>query len=153
MFKHILVPLDGSEHAEEALATARELASRFDSDVTLLRVVIPADGLLSMRGYAASFVEFTALSQHFRDAAKAYLLNVRTAMEQQGLHVNIRVVEDTQVSETILRAVQKLGADTIVMTTHGHGGFRRWLLGSVAQRVVHQATVPVVLIRGPHDGG
>lgn len=62
MFKHLLVPLDGSEYAEEALTAARELSTRFDSDITLLCVVIPVDTLLSMqRGYAASFPEIAAL--------------------------------------------------------------------------------------------
>lgn len=154
MFRHILVPLDGSEHAEKALTAARELASRFHSEVTLLRVVIPVDALLSrQRGYAAAYVEFTALAHELSEAAKVYLQDLQSSLARQGFDVDVKVVEDAQVAEAILRVVQKLDADAIVMSTHGRGGVRRWVLGSVADRVLRQATVPVVLIRATHDGG
>lgn len=154
MFSHILVPLDGSDFAEQALPVALELASRFDSEITLLRVVVPADVLLSMqRGYAAAFVELSALAHHLLEIAQSYLQKLQTSLVQQGRAVNVCVIEDAYVAEAILRAAERLATDTIVMSTHGRGGVRRMVLGSVADRVVHQAAVPVVLVppQRPND--
>lgn len=152
MFKHLLVPLDGSEYAEEALTAARELSTCFDSDITLLCVVIPVDTLLSMqRGYAASFPEIAALAQYRSEAAREYLHSLRDSLAQQGFRVNVEIVEGAQVAETIVRVAQRLDADTIVMSTHGNGGVRRLMLGSVAERVIRQANVTVILIRVMDD--
>lgn len=148
MFRHLLIPLDGSEHAEQALPAALELASRFNSEITLLRVVIAVDVVLSrQRGYAAAFREFTALAQELREAAERYLQNVGASIQKEGMAAGIQVVESEHVAETILKVSEKVGADTIVIGSHGHGGVRQWVLGSVADRVLHRSALPVVLIR------
>lgn len=158
MFKHLLVPLDGSEHAEVALPAAWEVASRFGSKITVLRVVVPAEAALSLqRGYAASFVEISQFAQHLRDEATDYLTNLRESVQERHPHCDIAVVENANVAEAILDAAERVGADTIVISTHGRGGFRRWFLGSVTERVLRQADIPVLLIRADNevetDGG
>lgn len=148
MFKHILVPLDGSVQAEVALPAALELASRLGSELTLVRVVVPAEAALSLqRGYAASFVQISKFAQYLREQAAAYLAERCESTREQGVDSKAKVVEAENVAEAILNTAKKVGADAIVISTHGRGGFRRWLLGSVTERVLRQATIPVLLIR------
>src|SRR5690606_39130068 len=133
---------DGSDLSEQALPVALEIAACFDGEITLLHVVVPADVLLSrQRGYAAAFSELSALAEYLLDSAKSYLEELRASLEQQGRTVNAGVVEDEDIAEAILRTAQDIAADTIVMSTRSHGGIKRMVLGSIADRVVRQTTV------------
>ena len=147
MFKHLLIPLDGSELAEQALAAATELARQFNSQITLLRVA-DAPYLLT-QATNRSFAELiTSLREAERQEAITYLRQCQETLQQEGFNVQYAVAEGEPVAEQILQRVKPLGADTIVMSTHGWGGLRRWVYGSVADRVLRHATVPVLLVRG-----
>lgn len=147
MFKHLLIPLDGSELAEQALVAATELARQFNSRFTLLRV-INAPYLLT-QAHNRSFAELIAsLREAEYQDALIYLRQRHEKLTQQGFTVDYLVGEGEPVAEQILQRVEPLGVDTIVMSTHGWGGLRRWVYGSVADRVLRHATVPVLLIRG-----
>jgi len=147
MFKHLLIPLDGSELAEQALAAATELARQFNSQITLLRVA-DAPYLLTQT-HNRSFAELiTSLREAERQEAITYLRQWQETLHQQGFNVQYAIAEGEPVAEQILQRVEHLGADTIVMSTHGWGGLRRWVYGSVADRVLRHATLPVLLVRG-----
>ncbi len=150
MFKHILVPLDGSKLAEYALAAATELARRFDSQITLLRVAdVP---YLLTQAHNSSFSELiTSLRGSELAEATRYLKELQEELNHQELNVHYIIAEGEPVAEQILERVRRTGADTIVMSTHGWGGLRRWVYGSVADRVLRQADVPVLLIRGREE--
>lgn len=146
MFKHILVPLDGSGFAEAALPYALELAAQFDSDITLLRVVSPpraGEGALSPE--SANFM-IRVRDDLYREAID-YLQQQKGSLRQQNYRVHYQVAESEDVAVEILSAVKGADADTVVMSTHGRGGLGRWLFGSVATRVLQSAHVPVLLIR------
>ncbi|MCL4868664.1 MAG: universal stress protein [Anaerolineae bacterium] len=147
MFQKLLVPLDGSELAEKAIAAATELAQRFSSQIMLLRVV-EAPILRSQR-YNISFAEMlNTLRQSELKEAERYLQQVQSSLHGQGIKAQMVIAEGEPVAEQILQQVEKLGADTIVMCTRGQSGLRRWVYGSVADRVLRYAEVPVVLVRG-----
>lgn len=150
MFKHLLVPLDGSKLAEYALAAATELAARFNSQITLLRI---ADApLLFAQAHNRSFTEMiVSLREAERDEATRYLQQLKAELNHKELNVQYVLAEGEPVAEQILEQVQALGADAIVMSTHGWGGLRRWVYGSVADRVLRHADVPVLLIRGREE--
>lgn len=146
MFKHILVPLDGSGFAETALPYALELAAQFDSDITLLRVVMPprsGEGALSPE--SANFM--IRMRDDLYKEAIDYLQQQKGSLRQQNYRAHYQVAESDDIAVEILNAVQGTGADTVVMSTHGRGGLGRWLFGSVATRVLQTAHVPVLLIR------
>ena len=146
MFKHILVPLDGSGFAEAALPYALELAAQFDSDITLLRVVMPpraGEGALSPE--SANFM-IRVRDDLYKEAID-YLQLHKGSLRQQNFRVHYQVAESEDIAVEILSAVKGAGADTVVMSTHGRGGLGRWLFGSVATRVLQSAHVPVLLIR------
>lgn len=146
MFKHIIVPLDGSGFAEAALPYALEMAAQFDSDITLLRVVMPprvGEGALSPE--SANYV--IRMRDDLYKEAIDYLQQQKGSLRQQNYRVHYQVVESEDIATEIINAVRGADADTIVMCTHGRGGLSRWLFGSVATRVLQSAHVPVLVIR------
>ncbi len=148
MFKHMLVPLDGSARAEQAIPIAARLARAVDGTVILLEVaVVPIDFQAEEKWPAEIY------SQKVMDAGlkQAYVyLNSLTAMpELAGVKTRVEVIVG-DIAPSILNAIEPLGADLIVMCSHGYTGFKRWELGSIAHKIVPHSLVPVLLLR---DGG
>lgn len=144
LFTHILIPLDGSHLSEAALPIAQEIATRFTSQITLLRVAQP----LHLPKLTSEFTELiTTLQSEARQEAITYLQSWQNSLTQQGHQVNYRVAEGESVTETILQTASNLNIDLIIMSTHGRSGVQRWVYGSVADKVLRHASVPVLLIR------
>jgi len=150
MFKHILVPLDGSRLAEAALPAACKLASKFDGEITLLRVTAPPFFLSHGDGRAYADLLVT-MRQENRAEAEAYLNAHKGSLRQQGYIVHIQVFEDESPANAILGVVEGQDMDTVVMSTHGRGGIARWVYGSVADKVLRHSHVPVLLIRSREE--
>ena len=79
--------------------------------------------------------------------ASAYLEKVKDKLVVEGLPVAIHFIEGGDVPAMILEAIEEIGADLVVMSTHGRSGLERWRFGSVAQRVARHSPVPVVLVQ------
>lgn len=146
MFSHLLVPLDGSDLAEQALATAEELAEKFESTITLVHVLVnvPHASLMASDSHDAIF---DRIRREAYENAVEYLGRIGDTLRQKGVEAHYHFIEGRSAAEAILSAVETTGADTIVMSTHGRSGFDRWVFGSVAEKVLRGASVPVVLIR------
>lgn len=144
MFKHILVPVDGSATSLTAVSKAAELAQAFGSEVTAVYVLDP----YPFTGVGADFAYGQAqyLSAATAEANKA-LEDVSQAMANSGVTVHTLVGEGHAVHEGIVRVAEKVGADLIVMGSHGRRGLQKLVLGSVAQRVLQTAHVPVLVVR------
>lgn len=136
----IVVPVDFSERCLGAARYAKALAGRFQSDITLLHVLEP------MR-YEFSTLEFGGtvmndlLANRTEQARRQ--LDAFLAGELSGAQVK-RVVLDGDPAEKIVRYAQSEQADVIAMPTHGYGPFRRFILGSVTAKVLHDADCPVL---------
>ena len=150
MFDHLLIPLDGSRLAEAVLPIATELASRFDSRLTLLSVTRPPYVAVDMSGYAYVDVIGELRDQAYAEAEE-YLRKRQRELQQQGHKVEIQLVEGEPVAEMILRFVANSDVDMIVMSTHGRSGISRWVYGSVADKVLQHASVPVLLVRAKEE--
>ena len=142
MYKRILVPLDGSKLAEQALPHAASHAAQFGAEITLLMVLGP---LLPETGLAGRKVVRSAEAASAR-LAQSYLDNVASGLREQGLPIETQTVEGKPYVE-IIRFAEEKESDLIVMSTRGHSGLSRWLLGSVTDRVVRGATVPLLLVQ------
>jgi nucleotide-binding universal stress UspA family protein len=145
MFKHLLVPLDGSRLAEAALPAAVYLSQKLGASVTLVHI-IERDAPQDVHGQS-----------HLKnvDDARAYLDEVAQAAFPPNLHVerHVHAAESKKdVPCSIVEHTRELGTDLIVMCTHGRGGLRDLLFGSIAQQVVGSGTTPVLLIRPPNIG-
>lgn len=150
MFKHLLLPLDGSRLAEAALPSAKALAQRFDSKITLLAVVRVPYMAVDVGGHAYTDA-LLEMHDQAHDQTLEYLREKQQALQREGYRVNIEMGEGEPVAEIILETVEQVGADTIVMSTHGRGGVSRWVFGSVADKVLQQASVPVLLVRAKEE--
>ena len=142
MYRKILVPLDGSKVAEGVLPHAKELAYSEGAELILLNVgANPAlDFVFSDPGLAQSAV------QEQEERSKTYMTEIESQLKAAGFKTST-VLRVGAVADVILGVAEKLQVDVIAMSTHGRTGPARWLLGSVAERVVHNSKVPVLLIR------
>lgn len=154
MFETIVVPLDGSEHAEEALGRAVEVAKKFESRLILVQAVEsmaqrlsqPPGVLESPTATAASVDVLQTAIDAEKEAARKYLGDWRDRLTSEGLKVEAFVGEGA-AADVILGLGKDQGADLIVMSTHGRGGLGRLFFGSVADAVLRHSEVPVLLVR------
>jgi nucleotide-binding universal stress UspA family protein len=141
MFKHLLVPLDGSPLAEAVLPTVSYLSRALGATVTLVHV-IERDAQPQIHG-----------ERHLTEPAEAivYLDAVATRMfpadQQSRVKRHVHTSEVGNVARSIVEHVDELTPDLIVMCTHGSGGLRDWIFGSIAQQVVALGVTPVLLIQ------
>lgn len=142
MFNKILVPLDGSLFAEQALPSAVALTRLNHGTLVLMRVAGHPNTQIFVEGTAMFGLPSDDSAAH----CTAYLDQVAQTVREQEVEVQTHVV-DGNIAHEILSEAAILKADAIVMTSHGRSGFGRWLMGSVADRVIQQANVPVLLVR------
>lgn len=141
----ILVPLDGSAFAEQALDQAKLLAADLGASIVLLTVLSTEYDIVSVEGGA---MQERVLGSPDSEAGWAieYLGEVARRLRLERFVVEVRTAYGDPAEE-ILKATQKTGADMVVMSTHGRSGLPRLVLGSVAMRVVERSRQPVVLVR------
>jgi len=143
----LLVPLDGSSLAEQALPVAASIARRSGLGVDLVTVVQKVPPFLTALAGSESLPVDADLEQEHRNQLTAYLESTAKALgTTQGLDATCALLEGDPPQVLADRARAKEVA-LIVMTTHGHGGLRRFWLGSVADRLLRRARVPVMLLR------
>jgi nucleotide-binding universal stress UspA family protein len=146
MFQRILVPLDGSVRAEHAIPVAARLASATGGSVVLVEV---ANRHIEYGPYRDPDTASPIAIDRDYDDAVTYLTSLSRGTDLAGIPVETCVLAGP-VAETILDEARVQHADVIVLTSHGRTGFVRWVLGSVAQKVVRWAPMPVLLL---HDAG
>ena len=147
-FRNILVPLDGSELAEKALEPANQVAmamAQYRNEprpvkLTLLRVLSP------MALLAADPYLYDEMMRMSSDEAQAYLNQVASTMTASGVVIETKIVNGSS-AEAIVQYAEGAGIDLIVMSSHGRTGSRRWVYGSVAEKVMHHAPCATAIIR------
>ncbi|MGQ9927883.1 MAG: universal stress protein [Chloroflexaceae bacterium] len=146
MYRHILVPLDGSALAEQVLPHVRDLAAHEGTmKITLLRAVPPV--FTSSVDYSGMLAASTADDQESLESeARAYLERIAAPLRNEGYTVNVEV-STMPAAEAILDYAESQRADLIAIATHGRSGISRWVFGSVTQKVIQAAPVPVLVIR------
>ena len=142
MYQKILVPLDGSELAKKALDEAEILAKCSGAEIILFQVVpfMPIYG-------SPELVTPLIVDEKQKESADRYLINVAEELKKQEFKVTTMVRTGQQVALEIIDFAKESGVDLIVMCTHGRSGITRWMLGSVALKVLSRAETPILLIR------
>lgn len=149
VFRHILVPLDGSHPAEAALEPAVALGRPGQARFTLLRVE-PSPSPLPLIEDPGSLAN--AVREQASEHARAYLVEVVQRLRAQGITADAELSRAPHVAGAITQAAEARGADLIAISSRGLGGARRMLMGSVADKVVRSANVPVLVVH-PHPRG
>jgi nucleotide-binding universal stress UspA family protein len=141
----LLVPLDGSKFAETALPSAANLARALDWTVVLLRVVVPPVLSVDDPELQRPF-RVERLTQQARHEAEQYLQAVAQPLRCEGVRV-MPVLRSGKAAGEILDESAAVGASLVVMATHGRTGVGRLWYGSVAEKVLHEGALPLLLVR------
>ena len=126
MYQRIMVPLDGSELAQQALTHALEICRAFGATLVLLHV--------------------RDAHQGSAEASRRYLDFTRRAYANSGVAIELALREGS-VAEAIIRAADEERIDVIAMATHGRSGLQRVVYGSIAEQILRSSTKPVLLVR------
>ncbi|MBO9343889.1 MAG: universal stress protein [Roseiflexus sp.] len=145
--RRILTPLDGSGLSRQALPLASEIARAARAELILLRAVVPMiEAYIGAPVLGRPLVEnsetLNALYEYALDELKAEAASLRA----EAPRVLTRAIIGYP-AEVIIDEAREMDVDLIVMATHGYSGLRRWALGSVADKVLHATTTPLILVR------
>lgn len=137
-YSKILVPLDGSQVGEAILAEVEAMAKSFNSTISIMRAY-----------YAHVFPGLDATEAQVAATREAedYVHAIAERLKEKGLAVDTHTRYEADAAKAILEHCEQFEIDLVMMSTHGHGAVGHWLLGSVAEKVIHHATTPVFLVR------
>ncbi len=145
MYQKIMAPLDGSELAECVLPHIESIAKGCSvKSVVLVSVVDPAT-------FPSSGVyehERIRIESHYKSASGQYLRQVASRLEYDGADLETEVIVG-KAPESLAEYAEKNDVDLIIIATHGRSGISRWAWGSVADRILRSACVPVLMVRAP----
>ncbi|MBI1452764.1 MULTISPECIES: universal stress protein [Acinetobacter] len=144
-YSHILVALDESPMAYAAVEQALSLAQDLKSQVTIMSV-IAIDPFVGVDFYKVA----PAITDYFMQAeknAKERLEDVKQSFIRDGINVQTKLIHGVSPSQGIIQVADEAGADLIIMGSHGRTGIQKVMLGSVAQNVLTQSPIPVLIIK------
>lgn len=146
MYDRILVALDGSATADRALDEAIQLSLKLDAELVIAHVI---DN--SYLKYDVGYIDVRGFTEMLVQQGKEIVTKARAKAEQAGVRTRTVVVDDPigtfDIGYAIEQTARDVGAKALVLGTHGRRGFRRMFLGSVAESVARQSTLPVLLVR------
>ena len=145
MYKHILVAVDESDTAKQALREAISLSQGHKAKLRLVHVVN------FYSGYLVAGVDYEQLELSFKQGAQKLLDEMEAAVRKEHIGCDSQLMEikaQERISEKIVEAAKDWPADLLVVGTHGRRGFQHFILGSVAEGVIRGASIPVLLVRG-----
>ena len=146
MYKKILCPTDFSETANEAVRTAYVLAKAFNAELILLHVIVPV--LPPPDAYVPVTYNLAEYDHAWRTGAEARLKQTAESLTDRTLTPRLIVLSGLP-AQVIEKCAADEKADLIVIATHGMTGWRHYLMGSVAQKVIQHVSLPVLAVRGP----
>ena len=152
MYKKIMVPLDGSEVAECVLPHVEGFIKGYHvTNVVLVRVVGPPA--------AFHYGEVTISPEIYEEtesarksAAKDYLDQIKNRLKHEGTELHLEVLVG-RITESLIDYAENNDIDLILIATHGRSGVTRWVRGSVADKILRSANVPVLMVRAPGTKG
>jgi len=150
MYRHILIPTDGSELAENAVTNGLSLAKTVGAKVTVIIVQDPFDWLSVPETRASQRRHLENLAKHreqVEEHAASVLSRAADAAKQAGVPCDTMQVENPQPYKAIITAASDRGCDLIVMASHGRGGLSAIVLGSVTNKVLTHTKIPVLVYR------
>jgi nucleotide-binding universal stress UspA family protein len=149
VYQKVLVPLDGSKLAECVLPHVESIAEVHGmGNVVFLRVVEPFHTPGGYYDSSLSAENIKRIDSEQQVDAENYLKKLVKQMSYEGVNVQSEVVTG-KAADSIAEYATKTGVDLIVMATHGRSGVSRWVWGSVADRILRSACVPILMVRAP----
>jgi len=140
MFKRILVAADGSNYSRQALRTGLEVGRRFGAEVELMAVVVPGD-------FTTGTPELINGAYEYGDLGRQILGQTMTGIDTAGVKFRTKITQG-QAAEMILKELRR-DFDLVVMGSRGHSALGGMLIGSVTQKVMREASCPVLVVKKP----
>jgi nucleotide-binding universal stress UspA family protein len=147
MFKHILIPTDGSPLSQKAVLQGVALAKSVGAKVTALFAAPPATPIIYRNNLPVGYSTPEEHERIIRATAAENLEFVEHAAKTAGVPCEAVEITSDYPEDDILKVAKARQCDLIVMATHGHSGLRGVLIGSVTQRVLAKSTIPVMVLR------
>jgi nucleotide-binding universal stress UspA family protein len=148
MYKHILIPTDGSEASRRAVAAGVKLAASLGARVTGLFAAPPATPILFRNKLPAGYDTPRHNEALIKRAAAAHLAVIEKAAKAARVRCSVVSTTSDYPADTILKVARQSKCDLIVMASHGRRGLRGVLLGSETQKVLSASAVPVLVFKG-----
>lgn len=145
MFKHILMPTDGSELSQGAIEKGIEFAKCINAKVTGLHVIPPFNALMYGTEMLGETLE--QFETHARTYAVQYLAVIENAAKEAGVPCDTLYVTASRPYEAIIKTAEEKGCDLILMASHGRRGVESLLIGSETTRVLTHTKLPVLVYR------
>jgi len=145
MYRHILIPTDGSELAEQAVTNGLSLAKSLGAKVTV--IIVEEPNWLAVPSFAehGAFEELGKLTEQIKKYVASALNRAADAAKQAGVPCDTIQVKDAQPYQAIIATAADKGCDLIVMASHGRGGLSAVVLGSVTNKVLTHTKIPVLV--------
>jgi nucleotide-binding universal stress UspA family protein len=147
MFKNILIPTDGSKLSQKAVLVGVELAKSIGAKATAFYAAPPATPIVYRDSLPVGYTTPSEHAQMIERTVAQYLGFVEKAAKKARVPCETVHVTSDYPEDEILKIAKKKKCDLIVMATHGHGGLRGMLIGSVTQKVLNRSEIPVMIIR------
>lgn len=143
-YQNILVPVDGSELALSVVKHAAELAKAFNSKVIIVEVMT-LDPYIAAEYLSAG--QTNVMIERAREFIQKNIDAAKAQFEAQGITAETKLLEGESIARTIIKAVDELNVDLIVLSSHGRSGIKKLLMGSVAQSLITESHVPVFVVK------
>jgi nucleotide-binding universal stress UspA family protein len=148
MYTNILAATDGSDIANEALQHAASLAKTLGARLTLVSVTPQTPAFAGPEiGWSIPASVYDEIRKANRERSQGILRAAVDKLRATGVEAATRIVEEAEPHDGILEAAGEIGADLIVMGSHGYRGLNRLILGSAASKVLSLAHVPVLIVK------
>lgn len=145
MYRHILIPTDGSALSTQSLEKALDFAHEIGAEATVLVVMEPLQVLtLNPTGMEVAYAEF---DRQNNDAADGILADAKAAAQQRTVACDGIKLDSLDPARVIVETAEKYNCDLIAMASHGRSGFKAFMLGSVTMKVLANSKVPVLVYR------
>lgn len=145
MYKHILIPTDGSPISTEALKKALDFAREIGAKATILVVMEPLQVMtLNPTGMEVAYAEYDRFNN---EAADRILADAKEAAKQRMVACEAVKLDSGDAAKTIVETAEKNNCDLIAMASHGRSGFKAFMLGSVTMKVLANSKTPVLVYR------
>lgn len=143
-YQNILVPIDGSDTSLAVIPHVAEFAKQFNSKI-IIAEVMTLDPYVAAKYLAGE--QSNLLIERARKYSQDNLENAKQKFAEAGVEVSTELLEGEKIPKTIAQAIEKLNIDLVILSSHGRSGVQKFILGSVAQKLITELSIPVMVVK------
>ncbi|HEX7475898.1 MAG TPA: universal stress protein [Dehalococcoidales bacterium] len=145
LINSILLPLDGSDLSKLALPAGEDLAEKLNVSITLFQMANRIRPIYDASGNGAN-IDYSQFDEIEEQRVRVEMKVLEKELGEKGLKVSSFITSGFDAADDIIETGKKVGADLVIMSTHGRSGLGRWVFGNVAEKVLRHGETPVLLV-------